>query len=239
MIHVPTAPALHHVGDAAAWAAAFVGGRWVYRYRRATVVRLERQTAPGYFLALAAGAAAGAWAFGSLNTLRSAVPTLSHSIAGGLAGGIAAVELWKWRHGVRGSTGGPFVIPLCLAIVIGRWGCLFAGLPDDTYGIATGLPWGVDLGDGIARHPVELYESAAMALFLAVYWRALVAGRDWAVRHGFHAFVLAYAVQRFAWEFLKPYPTVIGPLNLFHLLMIGLAVYAVVWIGRAPAPRPA
>ena len=240
MIHVPTTPSFHYIGDAAAWVAALLGGRWVYRFRRDTVVTLERQTAPGYFIALAVGAAAGAWAFGSLNTLRGAVPTLSHSIAGGLAGAIAAVELWKWRHGVRGSTGGPFVIPLCLAIVVGRWGCLFAGLPDDTYGIATSLPWGVDLGDGIARHPVEIYESAAMALFLGVYSRALVAGRAWAVRHGFHAFVLAYAVQRFAWEFLKPYPTVVGPFNLFHLLMIGLATYAVVWIGRAsPAPRPA
>lgn len=240
MITVPTAPSLHYLGDAAAWMVAFLGGRWVYHFRRDAVVRLERQTAPSYFVALAIGAAAGAWAFGSLNTLRAAVPTLSHSIAGGLAGAIAAVELWKWRHGVRGSTGGPFVIPLCVAIVVGRWGCLFAGLADDTYGIPTTLPWGVDLGDGIARHPVEIYESAAMALFLGVYWTALVGGRAWAVRHGFHAFILAYAVQRFAWEFLKPYPSVIGPLNLFHLLMIGLATHALVWIGRAsPAPHPA
>jgi hypothetical protein len=232
VIHVPTAPWLHYLGDLAAWLAAFLGGRWTVRHRRASVEGLARNSAPSYFVSLATGGAIGAWAMGSLNTLRTATPALSHSIAGALAGAIVAVELWKWRHRIRGSTGGPFVLPLCLGIIVGRWGCLFAGLGDQTYGIPASLPWGVDLGDGIARHPVEIYESLAMAVFLAVYWRALVRKRRWAVDHGFHAFVLAYAVQRFAWEFLKPYPRLIGPFDVFHLLMIGLAVYALAWIAR-------
>lgn len=239
MIYISTAPWLHYVGDLAAWLAAFLGGQWVYRRRRASVEGLARQTAPSYFISLAAGGAAGAWLFGSLNTLQAARPALSHSIAGALAGAIFAVELWKWLRGVRGSTGGPFVIPLALGIIVGRWGCLFAGFADQTYGTATTLPWGVDLGDGIARHPVQLYESLAMSAFLAVYWRALVDERRWAVRHGFHAFVLAYAVQRFAWEFIKPYPRLIGPFNLFHLLMIGLVGYALIWIARGRTSEPA
>ena len=169
MIHIPTAPWYHYIGDLAAWVTAFVGARWVYRRRPATVESLARQTAPSYFVALALGAALGAWLLGSANTLRDVHPALSHSIAGALAGAIVAVELWKWLHGVRQSTGGPFVIPLALGVVVGRWGCLFAGLDDQTYGIPTGLPWGVDLGDGIARHPVQLYESLAMTGFLIVY----------------------------------------------------------------------
>jgi prolipoprotein diacylglyceryltransferase len=63
----------------------------------------------------------------------------------------------------------------------------------------------VDLGDGTGRHPVQVYESLAMAVFLGVYWHALVRERSCATHQGFHAFVLFYAVQRFAWEFLKPY----------------------------------
>lgn len=223
---------MHYVGDLAAWLAAFLGARWVYRHRATTVDRLARQTAPGYFISLALGGALGAWLLGSLNTMRDARPAPSHSIAGALAGAIVAVEIWKWLRGVRGSTGGPFVIPLCLGIVVGRWGCLFAGLGDQTFGIPTALPWGVDLGDGVSRHPVQIYEAAAMALFLAIYCRALTDGRPWALRHGFHLFVLAYAVQRFAWEFLKPYPRLIGPLNLFHIVMIGLGTYALIWIAR-------
>ena len=185
VIHIPTAPWYHYAGDLAAWIGAFLGARWVYRHRRASVDGLARQTEPGYFVSLAAGGALGAWLLGSLNTLRDTRPVVSHSIAGALAGAIVAVELWKWVRGVRGSTGGPFVIPL-------------AGLGDQTYGVPTTLPWGVDLGDGVSRHPVEIYESLAMALFLAIYWHALVRRRRWAVEHGFHAFVLFYAVQRFA-----------------------------------------
>ena len=238
MIHVPTAPRLHHLLNQDARKSAALGGRGVYRHRRATVERLARQTAPSYFISLALGGAAGAWLFGSLNTLRWSTPILSHSIAGGLVGAIAAVELWKWRHGVTRSTGGPFVIPLTIGIVIGRGGCRFAGLPDATYGTPSGLPWAVELGDGIGRHPVQVYESLAMLVFLIVYWRALAKGRRWAVEHGFHAFVLTYAVQRFVWELFKPYPPLLGPLNVFHLLMGGLAAYAIVWIARGGA-RPA
>lgn len=232
MLYLPTAPWLHYVGDAAAWLVAAAGGRWVYRQRRASVEGLARQTDPSYFVTLAIGGALGAWLLGSLNTLRDTRPVLSHSIAGALAGAIVAVELWKLLRGVRGSTGGPFVVPLALGIMVGRWGCLFAGPADQTYGIPTRLPWGIDLGDGIARHPVQLYESLAVGLFLLVYVRALRAGRHWATAHGFHVFVLAYAVQRFAWEFLKPYPPLIGPLNVFHLTMMGLCLYALVWIAR-------
>ena len=232
MIAIPTSPWFHYAGDAAAWLLAALGGRWVWMHRRGAMTRLAGQTEPAYFITLALGAVLGAWLAGSANSLRFSLPTPSHSIAGALAGAIVAVEYWKWRNGVRESTGGPFVIPLAIGIIVGRWGCLFAGLSDGTYGVPTALPWAVDLGDGIGRHPVQIYESLAMAGFLAFYWPALAPGRDWAVRHGFHAFVLAYAVQRFLWEFLKPYPTLIGPLNLFHFLMLGLAVYAIAWIAR-------
>lgn len=232
MIHVPTAIWAHDVGDVLAWAGAALGGRWVYRHYLPNVEQLARQTSPSYFISLALGGAAGAWLFGSLNTLLSATPMLSHSIAGALAGAIVAVELWKWRKGVRGSTGGVFVVPLCIGIIIGRWGCFFTGLPDRTYGVPTTLPWGMDVGDGIARHPVALYESACMAVFLYIYLRALKAGVDWAKYSGFHALIIVYSAQRFAWEFLKPYPRLLGPLNIFHVLTLGMMLYGYLALRR-------
>ena len=51
-------------------------------------------------------------------------------------------------------------------------------------------------------------------------------------RTGFYAFVAVYAVQRFAWEFWKPYATIIGPLNVFHLLSLALVAYALVFARR-------
>ncbi len=232
MIAVPTASWAHYVGDVLAWIGAGLATRWQHRRWASESERLARVTGPGYFLALAIGAVTGAWLLGSSNSLRSALITPSHSIAGALAGGIVGVEIWKWKNGIRRSTGGIFVLPICIGIALGRMGCLFAGLPDYTYGTPTSLPWAVDLGDGIGRHPVELYESMSMALFAVIYIHARLRQAEWAGHHAFHVMIVVYAVQRFMWEFMKPYPTVIGPLNVFHLLMMGLIAYGIAWWKR-------
>jgi phosphatidylglycerol---prolipoprotein diacylglyceryl transferase len=220
-----------------AWVGAALTARWQTQMWPDETLRLSKITEPSYFVSLAVGALAGAWLLGSVNSMRSEIFAPSHSIAGALAGGTVAVELWKHARGVRGSTGGAFVIPICVGIAIGRFGCLFAGLPDYTYGIPTGLPWAVDLGDRIGRHPVELYESLAMAIFLVVYVHARLKGLLWTREHGFQAMIIFYAVQRFLWEFLKPYPTVLGPLNFFHLLMLGLVAYGLFWWRRGRGPE--
>jgi uncharacterized membrane protein YeaQ/YmgE (transglycosylase-associated protein family) len=233
MIHVPTAPWTHNLFDLAGWAAGAAVGIVLYRRRLSGRARqIAIATGPGYFLSLAAGAAVGAWAAGSLNTLQGPAPELSHSVAGALVGAIVAVEIYKAVRGLRGSTGNIFVGSFASGVIVGRWGCLFAGLPDRTYGTPTRLPWGVDLGDGVSRHPVQIYESLSMALFLAVYVWGLSRRAPWAMRRGFYVLCVWYGAQRFAWEFLKPYPLVVGPFNLFHLLSAGLVAYGVVYYLR-------
>jgi phosphatidylglycerol:prolipoprotein diacylglycerol transferase len=251
MIHVPTAAWAHTLFDLAAWSAGLGMSVALYRWRlKAATEQLALKVDGGYFLALAPGAVVGAWLAGSANTLMGAAPELSHSVVGALVGAIVAVEIYKAIRGVRGSTGGVFVGSFSIGVVIGRFGCFFAGLPDRTYGIPTQLPWGVDLGDGISRHPVQLYESAAMALFLVVYLLGLQRRADWAMRRGFYVMCAWYGLQRFAWEFLKPYPKLIGPLNLFHLMCLGLIAYGWIYFARdqrdqqraqdraLPVPRP-
>lgn len=230
MIHVPTAPWLHPVFDLAAWSSGAALGWRVHRWRlKATSTRLASALGPGYFAALVAGAAPGAWLAGSLNTLRSSTAALSHSVVGALVGAVVGVEIYKAAKRVRGSTGGLFVGSFALGCAVGRWGCLYAGLPDRTYGTPTALPWAVDLGDGVGRHPVEVYESLAMSLFLLAWLAGLAVRAPWAMRRGFYVLCVTYGVQRFLWEFLKPYPRLIGPFNLFHLLCAGLVVYGVVY----------
>ena len=62
------------------------------------------------------------------------------TIVGGLLGGLAGVELAKRRVGVTDSTGDLFAVPVLAGLVIGRLGCLAAGLGDETYGLPTALP---------------------------------------------------------------------------------------------------
>jgi hypothetical protein len=182
-LHVPTSAAAHLPFDLAAWLSGAVLGVVLYRWRLREVVEgLAARADSGYFLALGLGAAIGAWLAGTLNTARGPDPILSHSIAGALVGAIAAVEIYKARRNIKGSTGGAFTGPFALGVVVGRWGCLFSGLADRTYGRPTGLPWGVDLGDGVSRHPVQVYESLSMAVFLAIYLLALKRRAAWARR---------------------------------------------------------
>jgi prolipoprotein diacylglyceryltransferase len=200
---------------------------------REQAAEVAARTGPLYVIALAVGVIAGAWGFGSWNTSLGDVPHPSHSVAGALAGGIIAIEIYKAMRGIKGSTGAIWVGPLALGIAIGRWGCLFAGLADETYGIPTSLPWGVDLGDGVPRHPVQVYESLAMLAFLCVYLIALARRAAWTRGRAFYLFVLFYAAQRFVWEFFKPYPDIAGPLNLFQLLALAMIVYAL-WFDARP-----
>lgn len=187
---------------------------------------------PLYIAAGAGGATVGAYLFGSANLWLSGIGGVARSIEGAIAGAIVGIELLKWRTGIRGSTGLRLVAPLTAAIAVGRLGCFFAGFDDMTYGTPTSLPWGVDFSDGVRRHPVQLYEAAAMAAFLFAFILLLRHEGRTMRRAGFYLFAAFYALQRFGWEFLKPYGTIVGPLNLFHLLSLALIAYAFVFACR-------
>ena len=187
---------------------------------------------PAYVSFASLGMIAGALVAGTGNLLLSGLNEVGKSVLGGLAGAILAVEILKRRLGITSSTGLRFAAPLAAAIAVGRLGCFFAGIEDRTYGTPTDLPWGHEFGDGISRHPVQIYEAIAMALFLIAFVSMLRRGYRIATSTGFYLFVGVYAVQRFVWEFIKPYGTVIGPFNLFHLICLGVLGYA--WsYGRA------
>lgn len=133
------------------------------------------------------------------------------TIVGGLLGGWLAVEIVKKLSGIKPRTGDLFALPLCVGIAVGRAGCLLAGLADDTYGKPTALPWAVNLGDGIGRHPVQIYE----ILFLGLL--GLVVSRNAEMAEGarFRVFMGGYLAWRFAIDFLKPQPLIDG-LNLIQ-----------------------
>jgi len=145
------------------------------------------------------------------------------SVVGGLLGGLIGVEIAKKLTGQTRSTGDAMVLPIAVGLAIGRIGCFLAGLHDDTYGLPTSAPWGVDFGDGIPRHPTQLYEIAVvLPLGLALH-RARLPTPGLA----FKLFLSAYLLWRFAVEFLKPVP-VAYPLGLSGIqwtCLVALALY--------------
>jgi prolipoprotein diacylglyceryltransferase len=218
---------------AAGLAAGVTAAVWRWRLRdRPTVPRALLE---GYVPVLGFGLVLGSYGFGTANLWLSGVPMIGRSILGALAGAILAVEAFKAARGIKGSTGLIFVPTFCTLVAVGRIGCALSGLDDNTYGTPTRLPWGHDFGDGIPRHPVALYESLSMAVFLAMTLLALARRSPLFLAKGFYLMVGFYAAQRFLWEFFKPYAPLVGPFNLFHLTCLALLAYAGVMLRKAPA----
>src|SRR5882757_5945555 len=230
-----TGAGLHAIFDIAAWCAAGAAIWWLTRIRGLQFPSQSFELP--YIATLLFGAGIGAYLFGTLNLWLSGVSGIARSVEGALAGGIFAIELYKWRAGISLRTGARFALPLAVGVAVGRLGCYFAGLDDFTYGIPTTLPWGHDFGDGILRHPVQLYESAAMAAFAVFYVLAVLNRNSFVVTNGIYLALAYYGLQRFLWEFLKPYGAVAGPLTLFHLLSFFILFYAVVMLATAPPAR--
>ncbi|HWA84824.1 MAG TPA: prolipoprotein diacylglyceryl transferase family protein [Opitutus sp.] len=219
----------------------FVGARVYFQLRRRSpAIALPLETN----LWLLVGAAFGAWT-GSKLLAWAESPDLyfanvasnpmvligGKTIVGGLLGGWAGVKLAKKISRVTGSTGDLFVWPLALGTALGRIGCFLTGLSDHTYGIATRLPWGVDFGDGIRRHPTQLYESGFVLLLAAVVSLAARC-RLWPTGVRFRLYIAGYFVFRFAIEFLKPRETPFLGLSAIQLVSLAGTVIALVSLRR-------
>jgi prolipoprotein diacylglyceryltransferase len=165
------------------------------------------------------------------------------TIVGGLLGGWIGVEIAKRILHIPGSTGDAYVLPILIGIAIGRVGCFLTGLPDHTYGTATNLPWGVDFGDGIRRHPTQLYEILA-AILIGVF---ILIRMQWPYARGelFRWMLMLYLLFRLAVEFIKPtFRPYLGLSAIQTASLVGAAVCA--WqlirihrVSSSPEPSPA
>ena len=216
---------IHAFFDALAWAVA-AGLIFVLRQTWFPAHPVDEKQRFGYLAAVLFGAGLGAWAFGTLNGYLSGHPGLARSVEGALAGAIFAIEIYKKVNRITARTGAIYALPMALGIAVGRIGCLLSGLEDFTHGVPTGASWGWDFGDGILRHPVQLYESLMMAGFALIYAVQVWRGSGFWKQNGFYLAVGFYAVERFGLEFWKPYEAVAGGLTVFQYLSLALLAYA-------------
>jgi phosphatidylglycerol:prolipoprotein diacylglycerol transferase len=179
------------------------------------------------------------------------------TIVGGLVGGWVGVELMKRYVGIGEKTGDLLAVPIAVGIAIGRIGCFLTGLSDKTYGTPTSLPWGVDFGDGIRRHPVQLYEAVFLVGLAAAFYRLLpvrdaacrvstsqIVGRRLRCGDLFKLFMVAYMSLRLVLDFWKPSDPAVF-LGMGALQWACLAVLLVYWrdilrwFSPARIPEPA
>lgn len=164
---------------------------------------------------------------------------------GGLIGVIAAMGLFAWRRGWRFLEISDFIAPLVpLGLAAGRMGNFING---ELWGRPTTVPWGMvfpQAGDGIARHPSQLYQFAGEGILLfLVLW--LYSSRPRAMGAISGLFLVGYGVMRFLAEFAREPDAFLGLLGLglsmgqwlsLPMIALGLALMA---FSRRDAPAEA
>lgn len=146
------------------------------------------------------------------------------TIMGGLFGGLLGVEIAKKQIGETHSSGDLFVFPIILGIFIGRIGCFLSGIHEFTYGKETTFFMGMDLGDGLLRHPTALYELVFLVLlfFLLKQLQPKLRYENGLL---FKWFMILYFTFRFCLEFLKPNEFFVFGLSSIQILCLICLLY--------------
>lgn len=165
-----------------------------------------------------------------LSHLSFSVIYQSKTIVGGLLGGLFGVELIKKIIGVDIASGDIYVLPILVALFIGRIGCFSMGIDEPTYGVATNLFLGMDLGDGIKRHPIMLYEMAYLIVLLLFF--RMIKNKHMLNGDRFKLLMVFYFLFRFFIEFLKPYQSIFLGLSIIHWSALFIFLYYYIFIIR-------
>jgi phosphatidylglycerol---prolipoprotein diacylglyceryl transferase len=140
------------------------------------------------------------------------------SITGALLGGYLAVEIAKRFLKYQGTTGDWFALIVPISIMLGRVGCILHGC---CLGRECETSWfTMNDATGVSRWPaapVELIFNALMLVTtLALRWRKILPGQH------FHIYLIAYGSFRFAHEFLRATPEILGPISGYQIAALGI-----------------
>jgi phosphatidylglycerol:prolipoprotein diacylglycerol transferase len=142
------------------------------------------------------------------------------SITGALLGGYLAVEFTKYLLKYPNTTGDRFAIIVPVGIMLGRIGCMFQGC---CLGKVCEANWyTINDVNGIARWPASQVEFIFNALMLCVIlllqWRKTLPGQH------FHIYLMVYGAFRFAHEFVRDTPPILGPFSGYQA--VALLIFA-------------
>ncbi len=148
------------------------------------------------------------------------------TVLGGFLGGLIGVEITKIFINEKKSSGDLYVLPIILALFIGRIGCFSMGIAEPTHGIETTFFTGIDLGDGKLRHPIMLYEMVFLVvLFIYFSWFFKKLPKNYQSGDAFKIFMLLYFGFRFFMEFLKPHYEIFFGLSIIQWCAIFIYLY--------------
>ncbi|MCP4130052.1 MAG: prolipoprotein diacylglyceryl transferase [bacterium] len=150
------------------------------------------------------------------------------SIFGALVGGYIGSNLAKARYGIPGHYGDKYIIPLCVAVSIGKFGCLFNGCCG---GVETGFFLGIQNHAGVPAHPVPVY-TVVFHLILAVVFYILHKKRVLLTMH-FVLYLMIYSTYRFLIEFIRTEPKIVYGYSVYQVMgFFGMGYFTMVLLYR-------
>lgn len=143
------------------------------------------------------------------------------TIIGGLIGGMIGAKITKRILKIEEKRGNYFAPAIAIGVAIGRLGCFFKGC---CYGKPTSLPWGINFGDGILRHPTQLYESLFM-LVMFIVLEKLKYKKNLKPGELFKWLMLSYFTFRFFIEFIRVEEVALLGLTYFQFISVIVIIY--------------
>ena len=139
------------------------------------------------------------------------------SFHGGMLGVILAIALFAWRRGISFLAVGDFLAPLVpFGLAAGRLGNFINGELWGRVADPGQVPWAMifpQAGDGLARHPSQLYQMAleGLLLFVVLWW---MSRRPRPVGFISGCFLMGYGAFRFVVEYTREPDAFLGLLSL-------------------------
>jgi len=143
------------------------------------------------------------------------------TIIGGFIGGAIGVKITKKLFKINVKRGNLFAPAIAIGVAIGRIGCFLQGC---CYGKETNLPWGVNFGDGILRHPTQIYEFIFM-LGMFIYLEKIKYREDVKPGQLFKILMVSYFIFRFFIEFIRAQDTALLGLTGFQIVSLFAIIY--------------
>lgn len=153
----------------------------------------------------------------------------------GLVGGYFGVEVAKWCMDISTKTGDSFVVPVAVAIGVGRLGCFHAGC---CFGTPTVMPWGVVFPaiDHLRRHPIQIYEAVFHLGAAVCFWFLLQ-------HHFFRGnliklYIISYSGYRLLTEIIRPEPRLWQGLTAYQMGSVAIILlFTALWYRDAAIAR--
>lgn len=105
---------------------------------------------------------------------------------------------------------------------LAKFACFLEGC---CYGIETTLPWGMDFGDGILRHPTQMYETLAL---LMIFFVLIIVRNKLSASSKYCLAIFLYVITRMLIEPLRDEADLFinGPTRIiYYVLLIGCALF--------------